>query len=330
MYLEKANPTKYCLTKHFCPRVTGSIQSMAVLNDKIIALDSDRVIRIFTDFKGTHLAFPLGGRAVVYTEIVAVPSTDYIVLWNESDKKSVAIMDIRCFGFEELTGFSGICSVVSEEKALTIVDIKGVHIYYICEGYSKLNVIKVGYIQLTKINADLDASRYRHYIAKQSYYTLYLLKFVRKTQNDDFHYTMKLYYISKFFKGYYRKASVSLKQPVIDMVPLGPRCLIAILTADNTLQILDVESESLIIEPNRYSSMRPYKIMNMGANGELLVIEPKRLSIIDIINNWNVVFENKNDGEAHNKLVNDVVCMAHEKIIFNEDAKICIIKRNNE
>lgn len=328
MLLENQKRDKFTLNKYCFPQVSSPIQSIACLSDKVITLDTKKTVRIFSDMKGgNHTAYELSGSAAVYKNILALPLTDYILLYNTEEGRSIGFLGTINFDFQEINNFSSILSVSSEPKSFVIVDNTGAHIYYIGQGYYKLNIFKIGCIQLSKLPNEVKlCPSERYYITKQLYGNLYLLKFIKKTKQNEFHYRIKLFYIPRFYKGHHRKASLSLNQRIADIIPMSPRGLVAILTIDNQLLILNIETQSIIGESNCYGNIRPYKIMSIGQKAEIVVFETKRTMVIDVADSWKTVFESRADQETSDKLVNEVVVDDDGKIVFNEGSKICVLR----
>lgn len=330
MLLEKPKASRFISNKHFHPQVTSPVQSITYLKEKVITLDDFKVIRVFHDLKGSPIEYPLKDQAALYANITAVPKTNYLALWGGSQDRSIGFVHHSNFMFCELGDFAGVYAVCCEEKALTVVDSKGVHIYYVSQGYTKLNVFKLGVIHLSKIMDDSPSSNpVRHYLAKQVNYTLYLLKFIKKTQNGDYHYRFKLYYLPRFYKGFHRKASFHTSQQISDFAVLGPRALVALTTVDSQLLVLNLESKVLIKEPGTYGSLRPYKAVGIGLNGELVAFELKRTVVISTSDDWAIVYESKVDQDTGDRLVNDAVEMGAHKVLYAEGSKICILKEQD-
>lgn len=331
MQNSRATNDKYAVVKRNNPKITKPIKMLAWTNQKTILLNDDGEMRIFKKFTDPHIIYSLKDPYKSYDNILGMHPTDSIVLFSLKEANHVGIMNIHYFDGFQLKDFDQILSVAYEPKCLTIVDKNGIHIYYVAQGFVKLNVFKVGYIKVVLPIISNSVSPFtRNVITKQLFGMLYMLKLSKEPEAKRFKYTLKLFNITKFYKGYSCKASFTLKSPICDIVPLHCRGLLAILTLDSDLFILHMETQTLISDPNGISNLKPYKVLNISATNKLVIFENRRIAVVDITNEWKVVYESKADQETGYCMVGETAVVNEECIIFNDGSKFCELKKLSE
>lgn len=329
MQSERVHENKFTVTKRNNPKITKAIRAITWTNGTTVSLSVDGEMRMFKKFTDPHILYYLKEPYRSFQSILGMHPSDCIALFNTRGSSAVGVLNVVNFETFQLTGFNEVFSVSYEPKCLVIVDKNGVHIYYVAQGFTKISIIKFGLIKLSLLTASraIDAS-IRFYLTKQSFGMLYLMKFLSQNISNHFKYSIKLFTISKHSKGYHAKASLTLPSPAIDIVPLEFCGLVAVLTANRSLFLFHVESQTLVSEPFGANVFKPYKITAIKS-GELVAFEGKRVVVIDFINGWRIAHEGKFDQDGGENMVSGCASSSDGVIIFNEGTKFCELKVNS-